>query len=84
MYPTRLKTPTPPNNNQENEKIFGSQREIRPNTTNPPATSIGPLSQTLTPMLGQLTKLQKREKGLVPTKRFRDNISMKSNEAALN
>ena len=27
-----LKTLSPPNNNQENENIFGSQRKIRPNT----------------------------------------------------
>ena len=62
MYPMELKTLPPPNNNQENENHFGKLKENWAQYPNPPVTSIGPLNQTLTAMLGKLTRLQKQEK----------------------
>ena len=69
------KTLPPPNNNQENENIFGSERKLGPI---PQSSS----NQYRSPQPDTNPKPPEKGKRVAPTKRFRANIAMTPNETA--
>ena len=76
-----LKTLPPPNNNQENENIFGSQGKLGPIPQSSTSQSGLPQPDT-NPNVRKVNKATEKRKRVVPTKSFRAAIAMKLNEKA--
>ena len=76
-----LKTLPPPNKNQENENIFGTQRKLGPIPQSSSNQYRSPQPDT-NPNVRKVNKATEKRKRVVPTKRFRANIAATPNEAA--